>query len=337
MERDFKYPILICFGTRPEWLKIAPITKQLKKEEYKLLFTGQHTDLLKDVQADYTVHIKSNEVNRLNKVISTCLEQFPSDKFSGVLVQGDTASAVGCALAAFNLGIKVFYLEAGLRTFNLQHPFPEEGYRQIISRISYYNFTPTEISNQNLIREKVIGKRSIVGNSILDNLIDYKTQEASNIVLVTLHRRENHDQLHRWFEELEKLAIEYDQLQFILPLHPNPAVQKHKNTFKKVTLVDPIPYEEFLTLLAKCKLVITDSGGIQEEGSFFNKTIIVCREYTERPEGLKSGHSFLCKTPTNLQTTFKQCLALPQSTKPCPYGDGNTAKRVVRILRKELF
>ena len=156
-------PILLCFGTRPEWLKIKPLIKLMDKSEYKLLFTGQHVDLLKDVEVDYQISISTTN-NRLDSIISDCMLQFPNGDFRGVLVQGDTGSVFGCALAAFNRQIKIYYLEAGLRSGNLQHPYPEEGYRQMIARIADVNFTPTELSAQNLKDEKVHGEVHIVGN-----------------------------------------------------------------------------------------------------------------------------------------------------------------------------
>ena len=190
--------ILLCFGTRPEWLKIKPLIKQL--DNYKLLFTGQHPDLLKDIEVDYKIIISESN-NRLDQLISDCLTQFPNGDFESVLVQGDTASAFACAIGAFNRGLKIYYLEAGLRSYNLNHPYPEEAYRQMISRISDVNICPTELSRDNLISEKVNGICQVVGNTVLDNLLPYKTQcEYGNKVLVTLHRRENHHWLDEWFK-----------------------------------------------------------------------------------------------------------------------------------------
>jgi UDP-N-acetylglucosamine 2-epimerase len=201
-------PILLCFGTRPEWLKIKPLIKLMKKSQYKLLFTGQHPDLLKDVEVDYQIKINQSD-NRLDSIISDCMLQFPNGDFEGVLVQGDTGSAFGCALAAFNRQLKIYYLEAGLRSYNLEHPYPEEGYRQMISRISNVNFAPTELSFDNLIEEKVSGETHIVGNSVLDNLLEYKTGEYGNQVLVTLHRRENHEIILDWFNQLNLIANKF--------------------------------------------------------------------------------------------------------------------------------
>lgn len=328
---------LLCFGTRPEWLKIKPLIQLMNKEEYKLLFTGQHTDLLKDIQVDYKIKIQENE-NRLDQLISDCLLQFPEGEFDSILVQGDTASAFACAIAAFNRRLKIFYLEAGLRSYNLAHPYPEEAYRQMIARIADVNFAPTEISAVNLTSEKVSGKVFVTGNTVLDNLLSYKEFcEYGNKVLVTLHRRENHSAIVEWFNELEKLASENLDLEFILPIHPNPNIQKHKHLLNKVKVVDPLSHEDLLQLLVKCKLVISDSGGLQEEGSFFNKRVIVCRTVTERPEAIETGHLHLCKVPFDLKELFDNLKVNYYINNTCPYGDGISAQRVLTHIRNERF
>ena len=168
--------ILICFGTRPEYLKIKPVLSQLDKLKvpYQILFTGQHTTLIKDIKVNYKIEMVPTE-NRLDQIISDCLTQFPETACSGVLVQGDTASAFACALAAFHRQKKIYYLEAGLRTSNLNHPFPEEGYRQMIARLSNINFCPTEVSAANLLKENLT--HSIVtGNTVLDNILDWRAK-----------------------------------------------------------------------------------------------------------------------------------------------------------------
>jgi UDP-N-acetylglucosamine 2-epimerase (non-hydrolysing) len=327
-------PILLCFGTRPEWLKIKPLIKLMDKSQYKLLFTGQHPDLLKDVEVDYQIKINQSD-NRLDSIISDCMLQFPNGDFEGILVQGDTGSAFGCALAAFNRQLKIYYLEAGLRSYNLEHPYPEEGYRQMISRISNVNFAPTELSFDNLIEEKVSGETHIVGNSVLDNLLKYKTGEYGNQVLVTLHRRENHHWMDDWFREINILAMENPDLEFILPIHPNPNVQKHRGLLTHVTITDPLEHKQLIEILRKCRLIISDSGGLQEEGSFFNKKVIVCRTTTERPEGLDTGHLYLCPSPSNLRVLFGLINKDYYIDTKCPYGDGKTSKKILDILNEE--
>ena len=288
--------ILLCFGTRPEWLKIKPLIKELR--DYKLLFTGQHEDLLKDVKVDFRIKINESN-NRLDQLISDCLLQFPEGDFDSVLVQGDTASAFACALAAFNRGKKIYYLEAGLRSYNLQHPYPEEGYRQMIARISDINFCPTKLSEKNLLKEKTNGSTHVVGNTVLDNLLKYKKDcEYKDKVLITLHRRENHKLLKKWFRELDELAEYYDKVEFILPLHPNPNVQKHKNIFKHI-----------------------------------NK-VMVCRETTERPEGIDTSHLYMCKSPDYIFRIFDHLYYNHEVNNECPYGDGKSSIKIAKIINE---
>lgn len=322
--------ILLCFGTRPEWLKIKPLIKEL--DNYKLLFTGQHPDLLKDIEVDYKINIGESD-NRLDQLISDCLLQFPDGDFDSVLVQGDTASAFACAVAAFNRQKKIYYLEAGLRSYNLEHPYPEEGYRQMIARISDVNLCPTDLSRDNLISEKVNGICHVVGNTVLDNLLEYKNKcEYTNKVLVTLHRRENHHWMDEWFTELNNIAKENPDLEFILPIHPNPNVQKHRAILTHVNVIEPLNHSELLELLVKVKFVISDSGGLQEEGSFFNKKVIVCRKTTERPEGIDTGHLHMCESPKELLLLFEIINKDYSIDSDCPYGDGMSSKKVKSII-----
>ena len=324
--------LLICFGTRPEWLKVKPLLNEI--DNYKLLFTGQHKDLLKDIKVDYRIEI-GDKTNRLDQIISDCLMQFPEGDFD-VLVHGDTVSAFACALAAFSRKLRIIHLEAGLRTYDLKQPFPEEGYRQMISRIADVNFPPTSISAQNLFNEKTDGMSYVVGNSVLDNLIDYKDDcEYTDKVLVTLHRWENHHWMDEWFTELNEVAKKYSNIEFTIPLHHNPAVRKHKHLLTDVNIVPALPHDEMLKLMSKCKFIISDSGGLQEEGAFLNKKVIVCRDVTERPEGIYTGHLTLCKTPSDLMETVDKVNRDYIIKKDSPYGKGDTAKRVKRILYGE--
>ena len=328
--------ILLCLGTRPEWLKIKPLLSELEKENYDLFFTGQHQDLLSDIDFDYKVDV-INYKNRLDDIISSCMINFPTKKYDYVLVQGDTGSALGCALAAYNRKIKIIHLEAGLRTYDLENPYPEESYRQIISRISSINLCPTEVSFNNLITEKVSGKTFIVGNTVLDNLIDLKEKSNyGNDVLVTLHRRENHDIMDQWFLELNKLSIKYPDLNFILPIHPNPNVQKHKNLLDtKINVINPLSHNNLIGVLLNCKFVITDSGGIQEEATFLNKKSIVCRKTTERPEGISTGHLFLCNETKDLEDLVYIINKDHYINNECPYGDGKSSKKIIEILKND--
>lgn len=322
--------ILLCFGTRPEWLKIKPLVKIL--DNYKLLFTGQHPDLLKDIKVDYNIIIKDNH-NRLDQLISDCLLQFPEGEFDSVLVQGDTASAFACAIAAFNRQKKIIYLESGLRSYDLKHPYPEEAYRQMISRISDVNLCPTELSRNNLISEKVNGVCHVVGNTVLDNLLPYKEKcDYTNKVLVTLHRRENHHWIDEWFKIINEIAIQNSDLEFILPIHPNPNVQKHKHLLTNIKVIEPLSHSQLLDILVKTKFVISDSGGLQEEGTFFNKKVIVCRKTTERPEGIETGHLKICKNPKELRNIFNLVNNDFIINEECPYGDGHSSEKIIKLI-----
>lgn len=330
-----KNKILICFGTRPEWLKVKPLINVLDKSQYSLLFTGQHPDLLKNIDVDYKIDMTQSN-NRLDQIISDCMLQFPEGDFNSVLVQGDTGSAFGCALAAYNRKLKIFYLEAGLRSYNLNHPYPEEAYRQMIARIADVNLCPTKLSQENLINEKVSGMCFVVGNTVLDNLLEYKEQcQYSPTILITLHRRENHHIMDKWFNEINKLAKQNSGLEFIIPLHPNPNVQKYKHLLTNVKVINPLTHPELLEILTKCKLVISDSGGLQEEGTFFNKKVIVCRETTERPEAISTGHLHLCPTPKELSKIFGLLNKNYYINNECPYGDGKSSIKIKNVIINE--
>jgi UDP-N-acetylglucosamine 2-epimerase (non-hydrolysing) len=186
-----------------------------------------------------------------------------------------------------------------------------------------------------LENEITLGDIYVVGNTVLDNLVPYKAKcEYTNKVLVTLHRRENHDLIKDWFLEINNLALTYSDLEFILPIHPNPNVQKHKGLLTNVTVIEPLPHEELLELLVKTKMVITDSGGLQEECSFLNKKCLVCRETTERPESISST-TFMIKRPEDLEHEFNKHINLFRINEDnkSPYGDGNSSKKICEILK----
>lgn len=329
--------ILLCYGTRPEWIKIKPLIKQMKKKKmkHKVLFTGQQKDIAESSEADYTHSIADGYGNRLDRVIISCLS-LPESFFSGisrVLVQGDTATAFGLALAAFHRNIQVIHLEAGLRTHDKHNPYPEETYRQMISRIADINLCPTTLNVQNLMNESVDGTIARVGNTVIDNLVEnYIEPKETNDVLITLHRRENHDIMDQWFKEINQIAINNPDLHFIFPIHPNPNVKKHKDILTHVEIVDPIPHDQLVPMIANAKMIITDSGGIQEEGAFFNKKVIICRKTTERPESLSLA-SFLCPNPKDLSNLFDKMLNMKIAKHQCPYGDGSAAREIVELLQ----
>ena len=329
--------ILISFGTRPEYIKIKPLLKAFSKEsiDYKLLLTGQHTDLLSSIEEDVDKLEIIDGDSRLDSIVSSVMNNdHMFDGVDAVLVQGDTTSAFSIALAAFHRKIKIIHLEAGLRTYDLLNPYPEEFNRQAISRMSTINLCPTEESNQNLKSEKVQGSNYVVGNTVLDNIVGVKP-EYTNKVVITMHRRENHDLIPEWFRKLDEIAKDNKDLEFILPIHPNPNVYKHKDLLRHVKVVKPMQYDEFIKLLASCKFVITDSGGLQEESSFFRKKCIVCRKTTERIEGMGT-FAFLCMGTEDLPGLVKWVNDdhIPDEGERCPYGDGKSAEKICKILKE---
>jgi UDP-N-acetylglucosamine 2-epimerase len=331
--------ILVAYGTRPEWIKIKPLIYEFKKNNipYKTIFTGQHKDLVTN-EADYNLNMVEISENRLDNIINNCTN-LPDSLFIGithVLVQGDTSSALGLALTAFNRKIKVIHLEAGLRTYNYDNPYPEEINRQLIGRISDINLCPTEYNLKNLINEKVMGESYVVGNTGLDNLLEYKENTTyDNIVLITLHRRENHDKIDKWFTEIDRLAWEHQNIKFILPIHPNPNVTKHKHILSNVKIIEPLTHKELLDLLVKCKLVITDSGGLQEECSFLNKKCLVCRQTTERPESI-GVTTFMVEDIDKLNNMFNEHIYNYEVNTSSPFGDGFASKKIIEVLIKKL-
>ena len=334
------YKVLLTYGTRPEYLKIKPLIEEFKNEliPFKTLFTGQHKDIV-TIQADYNLEMIDYDGNRLDSVIKNCLS-IPEEYFKDithVLIQGDTTSVLGIALTAYHRRIKIIHLEAGLRTYDRDNPFPEEANRQLVSRIADIHLCPTRNNLNNLIHEGVGGDKFIVGNTGLDNLLHFKKQcEYTNKVLVTLHRRENHDKIEEWFTEINKLAKDNPELDFILPIHPNPNVRKYKDILKHVVVVEPLKHDDLLDMLTKTKLVITDSGGLQEECSFFNKKCLVCRKITERPESIEST-SFLVKTPNDLSNIFYKHIQNYEVSNICPFGEGNSSKKIVNILKENFI
>lgn len=328
--------ILIAYGTRPEYIKISPLLKLLPKEKYKTLFTGQHTDIISNSSFDYKIEIP-NADNRLDSIVQSCLNKnFIFDGISHVLIQGDTTSAFAVALAAFHRKIKIIHLEAGLRSYDRENPYPEEANRVMISAITDYHLCPTEYNKKNLDEEKsVSGRKFVVGNTGLDGLVEIKKQaKFLNNVLITLHRRENHDKITDWFYKVDELAKRYGNYNFILPIHPNPNVKQHAGMLKYVKVVEPMNHAELTKFLSSCAIVISDSGGIQEECSFFGKKVLVCRKVTERPESL--GKTSFLVDLTNIKDIFDIHIKNPYpSDKECPYGDGNSAEKIIKIFQDE--
>lgn len=337
--------ILIGWGSRPERIKLEPVFREFDKYEIPFisLFTGQHPDLVQTTERDviFTLDME-NSISRLNscsnQIQNLLCDYLESNKnIEYVMVQGDTVSAYACAMAAFHMGRKVIHLEAGLRTWDKSNPWPEEAYRYAISGVASINFCATDRNLDNLGNLRESSEWYVVGNTGMDNLaalelpVTYEDQ-----ILITLHRRENHEIIDQWFKEINELAKANPHLHFILPLHPNPNVQKHKGLLTNVFVVNPLSHKNCLELISRCKMGISDSGGLQEEFSWFKKKLIVCRKVTERPESLGKT-SFLCPHPSNLKNLFNDIIAdFKPSNHPCCFGDGKTAQKVANILYKRL-
>jgi UDP-N-acetylglucosamine 2-epimerase len=282
--------------------------------------------------------MKNYGENRLDNIIQNCMNM-PSNWFYGIdyiLVQGDTTSVTGLALAALHRKIKLIHLEAGLRTYDTENPYPEENNRRIVSTIADIHLCPTEQNKINLLNENIPdNKIYVVGNTGLDNLLNLNYEiKYDNKILITLHRRENHEKMDEWFIALNNIAKKYKDYEFILPIHPNPNVQKHKHLLTDVKVINPLNHEELIKYLFTIKLVITDSGGIQEECSFLNKKCLVCRKITERPESVGLT-SFLVDEPENLHALFDEHIKSATSTddQKCPFGDGKSSERICNIFR----
>lgn len=333
--------LLIAFGTRPEWIKIRPVVEAIRGViPYKLLFTGQHSSLVEIVAHEFP-HIKleiedSCDV-RLDSIVTSILKQIPEDMYGAthVMVQGDTTTVFAVALAAFHRQIPVVHLEAGLRTYDNKQPYPEEFNRQAVGSMADIHLCATDLSRAYLRKENKNGIIEVVGNTVLDGL-DKEYVEHKPQVLVTMHRRENHENIERWFEQINRLANKLKEYEFIFPMHPNPNVVKHRDILTNVKVCDPMNREDLLATLKSCSYVITDSGGIQEESAFYKKPCIVCRTITERPEGL-GVFSYLCKSPEELVDLFYKVkvVKIDPSLK-CPYGDGNASQKILEILREAI-
>lgn len=343
--------ILVAYGTRPEIIKLFPVVRELQRKgvAFKTLFTGQQTDLYSDVKnllppPDYSFahHFTGTEKHNslaksYLKICSAAEDLFTAHSFTCVVVQGDTTTAWGLAQIAFYNKIPVAHVEAGLRTFDIENPFPEEANRALIGQIAAINFAPTERSQQNL---KMAGARNIhlVGNTIVDAVDIIRKEHAflpsatSNTVLVTLHRRENHDIMGELFDELNRVATSYPHLRLQLPIHPNPNVRSHQSrlTASNIDVINPVGYLDMLGMIAASRFIITDSGGLQEEASCFNKKVLIVRETTERPEIVDVGLGRLVGKRILQHIEWADTPAEP--ILEYPFGDGHSSERIVNIL-----
>ena len=330
--------ILITYGTHPEIIKLNPVLFELDKRglSFKTVFTGQHQELYDDVKdllpkPDYHLSImqENQTLTNIMSGISSRFGEILIDEAPDLLiVQGDTSTVAISALIAFYERIPVGHVEAGLRTYDLSSPFPEEGNRQIVSRLAKYNWAPTKLAAKQLKEEKV-HNIIVTGNTIVDACNNFNYPIAyENKVLITLHRRENFGiKMEKIFNEIELLALKHAELEFIFPMHPNPNVQKLKPILKHVNVIDTLGYSKMMKLLASVKFVISDSGGIQEECATFNKKVLVCRNTTERSEGIDAGFAKL--VDTDIINNFQWANDNPGWKGKNPFGDGKASKYIV--------
>lgn len=325
--------ISIFYGTRPEYIKLHKLYSTMKDCGFKceLVRVNQHTTLIQDCEFDRQVDIKIEDANRLNSIIINCLaSKIFSSETNLVIVQGDTATSYGIALNAFHNKIKIAHVEAGLRTWDKENPYPEETYRRCISAMADLHFCVSNFNKQNLEFEKVNGKIHVVGNTVLDNL-NVDGAFYGNVVPITLHRRENRDRVEHILKTIDKFAAICNHLAFVYVKHP---AINFEYKFKHITVVPPQSYSSMIDMLKSSKFVITDSGGIQEEASFFKKKTIVVRKETERQEGLNI-FSVLAPDEISIMEQIKVFDKNYEISDPCPYGDGNAISKIIHILKEQ--
>lgn len=358
--------VLLLYGTRPEAIKMAPVVEALGRRPERFAVTvaatAQHRQMLDQVQelfglrADLDLDLMRPEQspNDLAARSFAALDQVLRDRSPDwVLVQGDTTTAMVGALAAFHLGIRVGHVEAGLRTGDLRAPFPEEANRRIIDLLAAALFAPTVRAREHLLAEGIAPERIFVtGNTVVDALVASTRRLPSaaeeEAVLVTVHRRESFGEpLRRIFTALRELAETFPKVRWVYPVHPNPAVREpaHRllDGLPNVELHEPFDYLELLRRLRGCRLVLTDSGGLQEEAPTFGKPVLVLRDKTERPEGVEAGAAKLVGTTperivaetARLLTDSREYARMARAGNP--YGDGRAAERIAAILAGEEF
>jgi UDP-N-acetylglucosamine 2-epimerase (non-hydrolysing) len=364
-----KKKILIAFGTRPEALKFVPLIKELERArefDVSICLTGQHREMVNQVIKLYNINVHNNlRTMRANQsleyisgqVISKFGDIIKKTKPDLVFVQGDTATALMVGIASFYAKIPIAHLEAGLRSWNKFHPFPEEMNRTLLSRLADYHFTPTRKATQNLISEG-ISRKSIfeTGNTIVDTVRitapliknKYSVFKGINfkkrILFVTAHRRESFGKgLKEIFVAFKQLAARFDDIEIVYPVHLNPNVQHPAKQILKnvkgVHLIRPLTYEETYWMMKHCYAILTDSGGIQEEAPSFKKPVLVLRNVTERWEGIEAGVSKLVGTKSKRIVDETEKLLINIKTyksmiaRRNPYGDGFSAQKIVKNLK----
>jgi UDP-N-acetylglucosamine 2-epimerase (non-hydrolysing) len=379
--------ILLVFGTRPEAIKMAPLVKEFQKYpkqfEIKVCVTAQHRQMLDqvldffEIEPDFDLDIMAPNQDLFDitsKVLlglRAVLNKFKADI---VIVHGDTTTSMAASLAAFYKQIKIAHVEAGLRTYNLKSPWPEEMNRQVTDRMCDYYFAPTKLSKQNLLEEKINENKIIVtGNTVVDalfyalkkinanekiknklnNIISEKGYKLSNVldnkrelILITGHRRENFgDGFQNICKAIQKIALNHPEIDLVYPVHLNPNVQKPVydmlSNLPNVFLIEPLDYLPFIFIMQHCKLVLTDSGGIQEEAPSLGKPVLVLRDTTERPEALEAGTVKLVGTSTkkiieNVEKLLSsESIYQSMSQKHNPYGDGTASQVIINFYMNE--
>lgn len=364
------HKIMLVFGTRPEAIKMCPLVNELKKQEKVqtiVCVTGQHRQMLDQVLEafsvvpDYDLSIMKDK-QTLFDVTFNILERIKAvleaEKPDVVLVHGDTSTTFVTALACFYMQISVGHVEAGLRTYDIYSPYPEEFNRQAVSIIAKYNFAPTEMAKENLVREgKTEDSIYITGNTAIDALQttvrnDYTHPELewasdSRLILITAHRRENQGlPMHHMFHAIRKVMEEHPDVKAIYPIHMNPVVRQaaaeELGNFDRIRIIDPLEVLDFHNFLARSYLILTDSGGIQEEAPSLGKPVLVMRDTTERPEGIKAGTLKL--VGTSEEVIYREFTKLlddknaydAMSKASNPYGDGHACERIAEILVNDL-
>ena len=377
--------VMLVFGTRPEAIKMCPLVKEFQKhtDEFKTVVcvTGQHREMLDqvltifDVKPDFDLNIMKQGQDLTDvtaRVLTGLRDVFKECKPDVVLVHGDTTTSTAGALAAFYAQIPVGHVEAGLRTHNIYSPWPEEMNRQITGRIATYNFSPTPLSEKNIMEEKAHGNIYVTGNTVIDALhmvvaklkndsalakeqeeilakAGYdvnRLKDGKKLVLITGHRRENFgDGFIRMVTAMKDLSEKYPDVDFVYPMHLNPNVRKpiHEVFGEDLTrpnffFIEPLQYLEFVYLMEKSTVVLTDSGGIQEEAPGLGKPVLVMRDTTERPEALASGTVHLVGTDydkimNEVSTLLDDSVVYNKMSKAVnPYGDGLACHRIVEVL-----
>tara|TARA_R110000823_G_scaffold315705_1_gene451012 strand:+ start:45408 stop:46571 length:1164 start_codon:yes stop_codon:yes gene_type:complete len=368
---------LIVFGTRPEAIKMAPLVLEFlstSEFETKVCVTAQHREMLDqvldffEITPDYDLDVMKPNQNLYSLTatiiegMKPVLEDFQPDY---VYVHGDTTTSMAVGIAGFYSGAKVCHVEAGLRTFDRQYPFPEEFNRQLTGKIANYHFAPTNLSKENLLTENTSEKNILVtGNTVIDALLygidkvnaaNFKDDEIEmlkeklnlekKIILVTGHRRENHGEgLLNICKALKEIALANKDVQIIYPVHLNPNVKGPVHELlagvDNIILVQPLAYPAFIWLMEKSYLIITDSGGIQEEAPSLGKPVLVTRTTTERPEAVEEGTVFLVGTDSDKITTETHKLLNDQeyyngmSLRHNPYGDGKSTQRIISYIKE---